>query len=98
MFATVVVEVTKNTSGELILPELFCTVHQLSLSLSLSLHWSIFRWSCLEFKCCQVVRSLHRRGIVELTSCTHILRPPIGGHVWYDVTLHAAVLAVLPDF
>jgi len=36
-------------------------------------------------------------GILELSLCGPILRL-LGGHLWYDITLHAAVLAALPYF
>jgi hypothetical protein len=36
-------------------------------------------------------------GIVELMWCEHFLKPK-GGHIWYDLFLHTAVIASLPIF
>jgi hypothetical protein len=36
-------------------------------------------------------------GIVELRWCQTFLKP-LGGHIWYDIFLHAAVIAALPVF
>jgi hypothetical protein len=91
-FAAVVVALTKNTGGDLVLPGLFVIVHPLScftglFSESPSFNTNVGRL----FVVCTAV------GISELSACTSFLRG-IGGHLWYDVTLHAAVLASLPYF
>lgn len=78
--------------GELFLPALFVVVHPLScitglLSDDPSFNPTVAIW----FVICTII------GIIELSACANILRP-IGGHFWYDVTLHSAVLASLPYF
>lgn len=92
IFAGIVQQVTKSTGGELVLPGLFVIVHPLScitglLSDEPSFNPTVAKW----FVICTLV------GIIELSSCTSVLKP-IGGHLWYDVTLHSAVLASLPYF
>jgi hypothetical protein len=90
VFAGIVINVTKSTGGELMLPGLFCIVHPLSCFTGLFSNEPAFNTNVAKlFVVCTIV------GIVELTSCTDILKP-IGGHLWYDLTLHAAVLAALP--
>jgi len=92
VFAGIVINVTKSTGGELVLPGLFCIVHPLSCFTGLFSNKPAFNTTVAKlFVVCTIV------GIVELTSCTDILKP-IGGHLWYDLTLHAAVLAALPYF
>lgn len=78
--------------GEFILPALFVVVHPLSCITGLLSEEPSF--SPLVGKLFVVCTAV---GILELYDCEGILRP-IGGHVWYDITLHAAVLASLPIF
>ena len=96
IFAVAVTQVAKSTGGsgggELALPSLFVFVHPLScvtglLSRNPSFSSTVAIW----FVVCTII------GIIELAKCDNILRP-IGGHFWYDVTLHVAVLAALPYF
>mmetsp|Transcript_6135 Transcript_6135/g.8956 ORF Transcript_6135/g.8956 Transcript_6135/m.8956 type:complete len:96 (-) Transcript_6135:228-515(-) len=75
-----------------ILPALFVVVHPLSCITGLLSDQPTF--SPLVGKLFVVCTAV---GIIELLSCETILRN-IGGHVWYDITLHSAVLAALPYF
>jgi len=92
LFALIVVSLTMNTPGDLFLPGLFVVVHPISCIAGLFTKSEIFSstvgWL---FVLCTFV------GILELSDCTMFLRP-IGGHFWYDLTLHSAVLAALPYF
>ena len=92
IFAFIVYNVTQDTGGELVLPGLFVIVHPLScvtglLSDKPAFNNTVAKW----FVVCTFV------GILELFACANILRP-VGGHLWYDLTLHSAVLASLPYF
>jgi len=92
IFAFIVYNTTKNTGGDLILPGLFVIVHPLSCITGLisdkpAFNKNVASW----FVVCTLV------GILELFACENILRP-VGGHLWYDLTLHSAVLASLPYF
>jgi len=79
-----------NTDGKLMLPSLFCVSHPLSCITGLFSHKPAFNSTVANlFILCTVV------GILELTSCRNFLKP-FGGHFWYDLTLHTAVLAALP--
>lgn len=94
IFAAIVVVVTENSGGEnkgeLVLPGLFVIVHPLSSITGLFSDDPSFNKTVARlFVVCTFV------GILELSLCTNILKP-IGGHLWYDVTLHSAVLASLP--
>jgi len=92
MFAAVVVFLTRNTGGELILPALFCVSHPLACFTGLFTNSTSFHSGVAYcFILCTIV------GILELSSCASILKP-LGGHFWYDITLHSAVLASLPYF
>lgn len=74
------------------MPGLFVVVHPLSCITGLFSNERAFSPTVAKlFIVCTAV------GIFELSSCSNVLRP-IGGHLWYDVTLHAAVLASLPYF
>ena len=91
-FAIVVVILTQGSGGELILPGLFVVAHPVSCVTGLLSKQPAFNATCARlFALCTAV------GILELTACGAMLRP-IGGHFWYDLTLHAAVLASLPCF
>ncbi len=92
IFAAVVVQVTKNAGGELLLPGLFVVVHPLSCITGLLSNQPTFNANVARaFAVCTIV------GILEMSACDQVLKP-IAGHVWYDLTLHAAVLASLPYF
>ncbi|OEU10785.1 hypothetical protein FRACYDRAFT_246653 [Fragilariopsis cylindrus CCMP1102] len=98
IFAVIVVYITDNSGtegkeGELILPGLFVVAHPLScitglLTTKTQMFSPSVGWL---FALCTLI------GILELTLCKEILKP-FGGHVWYDVTLHSAVILSLPYF
>jgi len=92
-FTAFVVFLTKETAGELVLPGLFVVVHPLSCFTGLFSDSKNFQNPVIGqlFVVCTLV------GISELSVCTSFLKG-IGGHLWYDVTLHAAILASLPYF
>mmetsp|Transcript_261 Transcript_261/g.450 ORF Transcript_261/g.450 Transcript_261/m.450 type:complete len:320 (-) Transcript_261:88-1047(-) len=91
-FAVIVVFLTKDSGGDLFLPGLFVVAHPVSCITGLLSAQPAFNITCAKlFALCTAV------GILELTACGKYLRP-IGGHFWYDITLHAAVLAALPLF
>jgi hypothetical protein len=82
-----VIAITKGTDGDLALPGLFCLVHLLTCIVGLYSNAPSFNENVgALFALCTMV------GIVELSACKDFLRP-YGGHVWYDLTLHAAVIA-----
>ena len=82
-----VIAITNGTDGDLALPGLFCLVHLLTCIVGLCSNAPSFNEHVgALFALSTVV------GIVELSACKDFLRP-YGGHVWYDVTLHAAVIA-----
>lgn len=90
IFTIAVVNLTQDTGGELILPGLFCIVHPLSCFTGLFTDVKLFNGKVATlFVICTAV------GILELSSCQSVLRP-FGGHVWYDITLHLAVVASTP--
>jgi len=90
IFTIAVVVLTEDTGGELILPGLFCIVHPLSCFTGLFTKEPLFNTKVATlFVICTAV------GILELSSCKDILRP-YGGHVWYDITLHLAVVSATP--
>lgn len=92
-FALIVSQIANGAGGgEYILPALFVVVHPLSCITGLLSDQPAF--SPLVGKLFVVCTAV---GIIELLSCETILRN-IGGHVWYDITLHSAVLAALPYF
>lgn len=83
---------TLDQSGQYALQSLFVVIHPLStvvglLSDQLAFSPLVAKWFC--------VATLV--GIIEALSCKELLRP-FGGHIWYDLTLHAAVLSSLPYF
>jgi hypothetical protein len=84
--------VTKDSGGELVLPGLFCIIHPLTCFTGLFSKSPVFHEKVGGmFILCTIV------GILELTACDVVLRP-LGGHCWYDFTLHLAVLFSLPFF
>lgn len=94
VFAGVSVVVTKGAGGgsEYVLPGLFCIVHPLSSFVGLFAETQQFSstvgwW----FVIATIV------GITELSSCAAFFRS-LGGHFYYDLTLHSAILASLPYF
>lgn len=92
-FALIVSQIASGSgNGEYILPALFVVVHPLSCITGLLSDQPAF--SPLVGKLFVVCTAV---GILELLSCEEFLRN-IGGHVWYDITLHIAVLASLPYF
>ncbi len=92
VFTVIVVTLTKDTGGELILPGLFCIVHPLSCFTGLFSDDPIFNQNVgALFAICTIV------GILELFKCDSVLRQ-YGGHVWYDITLHLAVVMATPYF
>jgi len=93
VFAAFVVFLTKNTDGDLVLPGLFVVVHPLCCFTGLFSDVKNFQNPFIGqlFAVCTLV------GISELSVCTSFFKA-IGGNLWYDVTLHAAVLASLPYF
>ncbi len=92
-FALIVSRIANGAGGgEYILPALFVVVHPLSCITGLLSDQPAF--SPLVGKLFVVCTAV---GILELLSCEELLRK-IGGHVWYDITLHSAVLASLPYF
>lgn len=92
-FSGAVVALTKNVQGDLFLPGLFVLVHPIScLTGLLSNQEGLFnplvaKWFALSTLV----------GIIELAACPSILKP-IGGHLWYDITLHISVISSLPYF
>lgn len=92
-FALIVSQIANGAAGgEYILPALFVVVHPLSCITGLLSDQPTF--SPLVGKLFVVCTAV---GILELLSCEELLRK-VGGHVWYDITLHSAVLAALPYF
>jgi len=92
-FTALVVYVTREVGGgEYILTGLFCIVHPLSSFVGLLTENPQFSktvgWLFV------VATTV---GIVELTTCPQFFRS-IGGHFYYDLTLHAAILYSLPFF
>jgi len=85
-----VVIMAKDSGSEWFLPCLFAVSHPLSSVTGLFSKSQKFSsnmgWAFL-------VATL--AGFLELTSCDSFYRE-IGGHIWYDVALHAAVLVTLP--
>lgn len=93
VFALIVSQIANGAGGgEYILPALFVVVHPLSCITGLLSDQLAF--SPLVGKLFVVCTAV---GILELLSCEELLRK-IGGHVWYDITLHSAVLAASPFF
>lgn len=92
-FTALVVYVTREVGGgEFVLTGLFCIVHPLSSFLGLFTDEPTFSktvgwW----FVVATIV------GIVELSTCEQFFRS-IGGHFYYDLTLHTAILYSLPYF
>lgn len=92
LFTAAVVFLTKGTGGDLLLPGLFCVVHPLSCFTGLFSNEPEFNQTVgVLFILCTLV------GISELSACVGFLRG-YGGHIWYDLTLHLAILAALPYF
>jgi len=92
VFAVVVAQLSKATDGEYVLPALFVIIHPVAcITGLLSKQPSFTPMVGKLFALCTAV------GILELSLCHPILRI-FGGHIWYDITLHAAVLAGLPYF
>lgn len=80
------------TGSQWVLPSLFAVSHPLS---SITGIWSpspIFSSRMGWFFLVATVV-----GILELSTCQVFFRK-VGGHVWYDIALHAAVLMGLPPF
>ena len=92
VFTFAVVSVTKDTGGELILPGLFCISHPLSCFTGLFSDEPMFNKRVATFFAISTTV-----GILELSKCATFLRP-LGGHVWYDITLHLAVIFAAPYF
>lgn len=91
-FTILVVLLTKNTAGDLILSGLFVIVHPLSSLVGLLSDDPAFHPGVAKlFAVCTFV------GILELSACNNVLRP-LGGHLWYDLGCSLAVLASLPYF
>jgi len=94
VFTAVVVYVTKNIgNGEYVLPGLFCVVHPLSsftglLAKDMPSFSSTVGWWFV------VATTV---GILELSTCLTFFRS-IGGHFFYDLTLHTAIIFALPYF
>jgi hypothetical protein len=83
--------ITKESGGELVLPCLFCIVHPLTcftglFSVTPAFHEKV---GCM-FGLCTIV------GIMEMSACNVLIH--FGGHCWYDLTLHLAVIISLPFF
>lgn len=91
VFTGIILMVTKESGGELVLPGLFCIIHPLTCITGLFSELPAFheRVGCI-FIVCTIV------GIMELTACDILIL--FGGHCWYDLTLHLAVLLSLPLF
>merc|ERR1712165_372285 len=93
IFTALVVFVTKTIGGgEYVLTGLFCIVHPLSSYVGLftdspSFSKTVGWW----FVVATIV------GIVELSTCLPFFRY-VGGHFYYDLTLHTAILYSLPYF
>lgn len=88
---SIVVKTAKNTGSQWMLPALFSITHPLSSITGLftaktNLFPPAMGWMFL-------IATL--TGIAELTACDSFYKR-IGGHVWYDVTLHCAILMALP--
>jgi hypothetical protein len=91
VFTGVILMVTKESGGELVLPGLFCIIHPLTCITGLFSDIPAFHEKVGSmFIICTIV------GIMELTACDILIL--FGGHCWYDLTLHLAVLLSLPLF
>merc|ERR1712087_684118 len=93
LFAIVaVLLVNQSHSSDLVLPSLFVISHPLSCVTGLLSHKKMFTKTVAAFfALCTLV------GILELWGCASVLKP-IGGHLWYDLTLHCSLIASLPYF
>lgn len=93
IFTIIVVLVTLTIgNGEYFLPGLFCIVHPLSSFVGLCTNNASFSSTVgMWFAIATFV------GIVELSSCPNFFRE-FGGHFYYDLTLHTAVILSLPYF
>lgn len=92
VFSLVVAQLSSAIGGEYVLPALFVIVQPVACITGLFSKQRSFTPTVGKlFTLSTVV------GILELSLCVPILRP-LGGHIWYDITLHAAVLAALPYF
>ena len=89
---TLVVALSKDTGSQWVLPALFAVSHPLSSVTGLFTKSPVFSsnmgWA---FSVATIT------GILELTTCLTFYRG-IGGHMWYDITLHIAVIMSLPPF
>jgi len=87
-----VLTLSKDTDSQWVLPALFAVSHPLSSVTGLFTESPTFSskmgWAFL-------VATI--TGILELTTCLTFYRG-IGGHMWYDISLHIAVLMSLPPF
>ena len=92
VFASLVVALTYHSEWELFLPTLFVMSHPLACVVGLFSQRPRFnKFVATLFALCTLV------GVLELWACSAVLQP-IGGHLWYDLTLHSACHAALPYF
>lgn len=91
-FAAIIIHASKQTHGELFLPVIFCVAHLLGSFTGLYSNEPCFSSTVARWFIISTII-----GIVEISACDNILKP-IGGHFWYDLALHSAVLASLPYF
>jgi len=98
LFAFVVVQITQNAGGgnEYFLPGLFCVVHPLSCFTGLFAN-SIQGKAMFSETVGRLFVITTLVGICELAACDDWFKS-IGGHFYYDLTLHSAIVAALPYF
>lgn len=92
VFASLVLALTYHSDWELIFPTLFVMAHPLACATGLfSARPRFNSYVATIFAICTLF------GVLELCACPSVLRP-IGGHLWYDVTLHSTGIVALPYF